>query len=58
MEEWISLCQKLEQKEIRFYIKPKIRFKNQPGEQATFFIEDPSGNMLEFKSFQNMKNIF
>ena len=29
-----------------------------PGEQGTFFITDPSGNNLEFKTFKNDENIF
>ena len=41
-----------------FLIKPKIRFKDSAGEQATFFIQDPSGNALEFKSFQDGSFIF
>ena len=43
---------------IEFLIKPRIRFKNVPGEQGTFFIQDPSGNALEFKSFKNDKDVF
>ena len=31
----------------------KTRFKGEKGEQATFFIQDPSGNVLEFKTFKN-----
>jgi len=39
-------------------IEPKIRFKNKAGEQGTFFILDPSGNALEFKSFKDNNEIF
>jgi hypothetical protein len=39
-------------------IKPKIRFKNLKGEQGTFFLKDPSGNVLEFKSFKNDSMVF
>ena len=45
-------------KNIEFIIKPNIRFKGQKGEQSIFFIKDPSGNVLEFKSFKNDEMIF
>ena len=32
-----------------------LRFEGQPGEQATMFFMDPSGNPLEFKAFQNVE---
>ena len=34
------------------------RFKGQPGEQATMFLRDPSGNALEFKAFADMGQLF
>ena len=49
---------KLEKKGIEFIIKPYIRFKGEPGEQATMFFKDPSGNALEFKSFKDFSQIF
>ena len=39
-------------------IEPNIRFKGEKGEQATFFIQDPSENILEFKAFKNDQMIF
>ena len=39
-------------------IRPNIRFKGEPGEQATLFIRDPSGNALEFKAFASREAIF
>ena len=39
-------------------IDPKIRFKDQNGEQSTFFIQDPSNNVLEFKSFKDDSKVF
>jgi extradiol dioxygenase family protein len=42
----------------RFIIEPDIRFEGEPGEQATFFILDPSGNALEFKAFADDSRIF
>jgi extradiol dioxygenase family protein len=37
-----------------FDIEPHLRFKGQPGEQATMFLTDPSGNALEFKAFRDI----
>ncbi len=56
--EWNKLSKELILKKINFIIKPNTRFKGKKGEQSTFFIKDPSGNVLEFKSFKNDKMIF
>ena len=53
---WFS--SKLEKKGVEFIIKPYIRFEGEPGEQATMFFKDPSGNALEFKSFKDSSQIF
>ncbi|MGB5323210.1 VOC family protein [Lutimonas sp.] len=55
---WHELKRLLSEKEIQFIIEPYIRFKGEPGEQATMFFLDPAGNALEFKSFKNMENLF
>ena len=55
---WKKLYIKLENLNFKFLLKPKIRFKNEVGEQGTFFISDPSGNALEFKSFKNESMVF
>tara|TARA_Y100000768_G_C23643230_1_gene525071 strand:+ start:160 stop:579 length:420 start_codon:yes stop_codon:yes gene_type:complete len=57
-DKWEILGEKIKNKKIRFMIKPKIRFKNLKGEQGTFFLKDPSGNVLEFKSFKNDSMVF
>lgn len=61
-KEWHNLKEDLEEgeyaTEIQWVIAPKIRFEGEVGEQATMFIKDPSGNVLEFKSFQNAEQIF
>jgi extradiol dioxygenase family protein len=58
MEAWRDLATRLEDAKVSFLIDPEIRFAGQAGEQATFFIEDPSGNSLEFKAFANDERIF
>ena len=58
MNQWNSLCEKIKKNKIKFIIEPNVRFKNQKGEQATLFIQDPSGNILEFKAFKSDSMIF
>ncbi len=43
---------------LAFILEPRIRYAGQPGEQATMFLLDPSGNALEFKSFRHPEHIF
>lgn len=56
--EWDALAQNLAQAGAEFIIEPRVRFKGRPGEQATMFVRDPSGNALEFKSFADETAIF
>ena len=59
MDDWKTLRDRLlAQAGIRWLIDPVIRFAGKPGEQATFFIADPSGNALEFKAFADMRALF
>ena len=58
MSDWKSLQAKLENSEVKFIIEPHIRFEGLPGEQATMFFLDPSGNALEFKAFENLDQLF
>ena len=57
-EQWHLLADKLKNLGIKFLIEPHIRFKGKVGEQATMFLQDPSGNALEFKSFQDLAQVF
>jgi hypothetical protein len=58
MAKWRELAEKLRRAGTPFLVEPGIRFEGQPGEQATFFVADPSGNALEFKAFANAEQIF
>jgi len=37
---------------------PHVRFQGQPGEQATMFFRDPSGNAIEMKAFEDLGQLF
>lgn len=54
MEDWLAWSESLHRQQLAFVIEPHIRFKGQPGEQATLFFLDPSGNALEFKAFHDI----
>ena len=58
MEQWNQLADTLVKLGIEFIIEPHIRFKGEPGEQATMFFLDPCGNALEFKAFKSDDMIF
>ena len=58
MKDWKKLAARLTEKKTSFIIEPGIRFEGLPGEQATFFFLDPSGNALEFKAFHDDSAIF
>ena len=58
MEQWQTLAERVRRAGIQFVIEPYIRFQGEPGEQATMFFLDPSGNALEFKAFADMAQVF
>ena len=58
MPDWQSLAARLARVGVDFVIEPGIRFAGQPGEQATLFLLDPSGNALEFKAFADPARLF
>ncbi|AXR05268.1 VOC family protein [Salinimonas sediminis] len=58
MEQWQKLADTLKAAQVEFVIAPYIRFKGQPGEQATMFFKDPAGNALEFKAFADIQQLF
>ncbi len=58
MEDWRVLAGRLREAGMRFEIEPHIRFENEPGEQATMFFRDPSGNAIEIKAFADRKQVF
>lgn len=58
MDDWQALAGRVAAAGVSFGIAPHIRFQGQPGEQATMFFRDPSGNALEFKAFADDSMIF
>ena len=58
MAQWKALADKLREAGTEFVIEPTVRFKGEPGEQATMFLRDPAGNALEFKAFGDRRQLF
>ena len=58
MDQWQAAADNLRAAGMKFIIEPHVRFKGEPGEQATMFFLDPSGNALEFKSFADLGSLF
>jgi uncharacterized protein len=54
LPQWEAFAERLRSVIDRFVVEPYIRFKGLPGEQATMFFLDPSGNALEFKGFRDI----
>ena len=52
---WKTLAARLQDSGLDFEIEPYVRFEGEPGEQATMFFRDPSGNALEFKAFRDIE---
>jgi uncharacterized protein len=56
--DWVALHQQLAGAGQPFLLAPRVRFAGLPGEQGTFFLSDPAGNALEFKSFGDPSRLF
>lgn len=53
-----KLYNSLRVKEIPFFEDTFRRFKGEDAEHETFFIKDPSNNVIEFKWYKNKGSIF
>ncbi len=52
------LAKRLKRAKIAFVVTPQVRYQGKPGEQATMFLRDPSGNPLEFKAFRDPDEVY
>lgn len=57
-DDWEALAARFETAGVKFILEPYVRFAGETGEQGTFFLRDPAGNALEFKSFRDEGGIF
>ena len=52
------LAERLKAAGTKFVIEPYVRFRGEPGEQATMFFLDPFGNAIEVKAFADITRLF
>ena len=56
--EWQALADRAKDNGLKFYQQPRRRFAATRIEHLTFFLEDPSQNLLEFKHYLYESAIF
>ena len=56
--EWPRQVTRLRMAGVKFLVEPEVLDKGPGGDQATVFFADPSGNVLEFKSFRDPARMF
>ncbi len=56
--EFAAFVQQLQDKHVQFEIPLKTRFASSRIEHQSFFLKDPSNNLLEFKYYTNPSAIF
>ena len=57
-KDWQALADRAKAKGLTFYQQPRRRYEGKPTEHLTFFLEDPSHNLLEFKYYAHESAIF
>ena len=57
-EEWSDLRDLARANNLKFFRDPRQRFPGTPLEHLTFFLKDPSHNLLEFKYYLNSNAVF
>lgn len=58
LKEWEKLLKRAQNKKLKFYQDAQHRYAKTPLEHRTFFIEDPSNNLLEFKYYTDPSAVF
>jgi extradiol dioxygenase family protein len=56
--QWQVLADKANRNGLPFYQQPRVRFPGTRIEHHTFFLQDPSRNLLEFKHYTHESAIF
>jgi extradiol dioxygenase family protein len=51
--EWERLAERIRTQSIAFYREPEVLLEGTPEEQAKFYLEDPSNNVIEIKAYRN-----
>jgi uncharacterized protein len=56
--DWEALLERATAQSLKFYTPSRLRFEGLQLEHRTFFLEDPFGNLLEFKFYRHSSAIF
>lgn len=56
--DWQAFADRAKAKGLSFYQQPRLRYAGTRIEHRTFFLEDPSHNLLEFKHYTHESAIF
>jgi extradiol dioxygenase family protein len=56
--DWEALVERSQRYQLLFYQQPKLRFPNSVLEHRTVFLQDPFGNLLEFKYYRHAEAVF
>ena len=57
-KDWEELFRRAKEGGLTFYREKSVRFEGKPIEHRTFFLVDPSENLLEFKHYTRPEAIF
>lgn len=57
-KDWKAMADRAKTKGLKFFQHPRVRFPGTRIEHRTFFLKDPSGNLLEFKHYTHESAIF
>ncbi len=57
-KDWQRFLKRVEKKKLKFFQPPRTRYPGTAVEHQTFFLQDPSNNLLEFKHYKNNRAIF
>ena len=57
-EEWQGIADRAKAKNLKFFREPTCRYPGTRIEHRSFFLEDPSHNLLEFKYYTHPSAIF
>ena len=57
-QDWQALADLAKARGLPFFQQPRVRFPGTRIEHRTFFLEDPSGNLLELKHYTHESAIF
>lgn len=55
--DWLELLERAKKNHLKFFQTEKVRYPGHFTEHRTFFLEDPTGNLLEFKVYRNAEAV-